>query len=93
MPQDIKDEEYMRYEEESEKVPLTEQEKWEKEQMSSGVYKFGVAKRQEKEEYDLLIDNQIEFLLNAKLPGTDDVRCCSIYSFLTNNLAFKPFFL
>jgi len=39
--------------------------------MSSAVYKFG-AKRQEKEEYKLLIDNQIEFIQTANLPDTHD---------------------
>jgi pre-mRNA-splicing factor ATP-dependent RNA helicase DHX16 len=71
MPQDIKDDQ-MEYEMEVDKAPITEQQKWEEEQMSSAVYKFG-AKRQEKEQYELLIDNQIEFIQTANLPGTDEV--------------------
>lgn len=64
----------MQYEIETDKAPTTEQQKWEEEQMSSAVYKFG-AKRQEKEQYELLIDNQIEFIQTANLPGTrDDVN-------------------
>lgn len=72
MPQDIKDDQ-MQYELEVDKTPVTEQQKWEEEQMSSAVYKFG-AKRQEKEkeQYELLIDNQIEFIQTANLPGTRD---------------------
>jgi len=56
---------------EVDKAPITEQQKWEEGQMPSAVYKF-VAKRQEKEEYKLLIDNQIEFILTANLPGIHD---------------------
>jgi len=70
MPQDIKDDQ-MEYEMEVDKAPITEQQKWEEEQMSSAVYKFG-AKRKEKEQYELLIDNQIEFIQTANLPGTHD---------------------
>ncbi|VVC34695.1 Helicase, C-terminal,Helicase-associated domain,P-loop containing nucleoside triphosphate [Cinara cedri] len=72
MPQDIKDDQ-MQYEMEVEKAPTTEQQKWEEEQMSSAVYKFG-AKRQEKEQYELLIDNQIEFIQTDNLPGTRDEK-------------------
>lgn len=70
MPQDIKDDQ-MEYEMEVDKAPITEQQKWEEEQMSSAVYKFG-AKRQEKEQYELLIDNQIDFIQTANLPGTHE---------------------
>jgi len=70
MPQDIKDDQ-MQYEVEVDKAPITEQQKWEEEQMSSAVYKFG-AKRQEKEQYELLLDNQIEFIQTANIPGTHD---------------------
>lgn len=73
MPQDIKDDQ-MQYEIEVDKTQLTEQQRWEEEQMSSAVYKFG-AKRQEKEQYELLIDNQIEFIQTANLPGTHDNVC------------------
>lgn len=72
MPQDIKDDQ-MQYEVETDKAPITEQQKWEEEQMSSAVYKFG-AKRQEIEQYELLLDNQIEFIQTANIPGTDDVN-------------------
>jgi len=73
MPQDIKDDQ-MEYEMEVDKAPITEQQKWEEEQMSSAVYKFG-AKRQEKEQYELLIDNQIDFIQTANLPGTHEDVC------------------
>lgn len=80
MPQDIKDDQ-MQYELEVDKAPITEQQKWEEEQISSAVYKFG-AKRQEKEQYELLIDNQIEFIQTANLPGTRDGVC---YELLKNH--------
>lgn len=80
MPQDIKDDQ-MQYEMEVDKAPITEQQKWEEEQMSSAVYKFG-AKRQEKEQYELLIDNQIEFIQTANIPGTHDDVSCLIHLFL-----------
>lgn len=76
MPQDIKDDQ-MQYEVEVDKAPTTEQQKWEEEQMASAVYRFG-AKGQEKEQYELLIDNQIEFIQTANLPGTHDV-CVFIF--------------
>ncbi|XP_050423506.1 pre-mRNA-splicing factor ATP-dependent RNA helicase DHX16 isoform X2 [Adelges cooleyi] len=70
MPQDLKDDQ-MQYEVDIDKAPTTEQQKWEEEQMSSAVYRFG-AKREEKEQYELLIDNQIEFVQTANLPGTHE---------------------
>lgn len=73
MPQDVKDDQ-AQYEMEVDKTPTTEQQKWEEEQMSSAVYKFG-AKRQEREQYELLIDNQIDFIQTANLPGTHDDVC------------------
>lgn len=79
MPQDIKDD-HMQYEVDTDKAPQTEQQKWEEEQMSSAVFKFG-AKNQEREQYELLIDNQIEFHKVAHIPGTDDV-CCLIFNFI-----------
>lgn len=72
MPQDVKVDQ-MQYEVEVDKTSTTEQQKWEEEQMSSGVYKFGAKKQQEREQYELLIDNQIEFIQTANIPGTDNV--------------------
>lgn len=89
MPQDIKDDQ-MQYEVEVDKAPITEQQKWEEEQMASAVYKFG-AKRQEKEQYELLIDNQIEFIQTANIPGTDDVPI-SCFICIQNILNFKIVF-
>lgn len=77
MPQDVKDDQ-MQYEMEVDKAPTTEQQKWEEEQMSSAVYKFG-AKQQEREQYELLIDNQIDFIQTANLPGTHDDVCIPTY--------------
>lgn len=64
-----------KYEEvdEKERIPYYEQKKWEEEQMSSAVFRFGARKKKESEkEYSLIIDNQIEFVQVFNLPGTED---------------------
>lgn len=74
MPRDVKDgvEQYEEVDE-RERKPNYEQRKWEEEQMSSAVFHFG-AKQKDKsqEEYDLVLDNQIEFIQALSLPGTKD---------------------
>lgn len=51
---------------EREKLPNSEQKKWESERLASAMYKFGskdaVEKRKQQEEYDLLLEDQIEFI-------------------------------
>lgn len=51
---------------EREKLPNSEQKKWESEQLASAVYKFGAKdaseKQRQQEEYELLLDDQIEFI-------------------------------
>lgn len=70
MPQDAKDEtEEYKEVDEREKMPHYEQRKWEEEQMSSATFRFGAKKKEAQEEYDLIIDNQIEFIQALSLPG------------------------
>ncbi|XP_055546808.1 pre-mRNA-splicing factor ATP-dependent RNA helicase DHX16 [Wyeomyia smithii] len=74
MPKDIKKGEKEEYVEvdEREKMPNSEQKKWEAEQLASAVYKFGSkdAKARQQEEYELLLDDQIDFVQALRLDGT-----------------------
>lgn len=59
---------------EREKAPHYEQQKWEEEQMSSAVFRFG-ARDKEKihekgQEYDLVLDDEIEFIQALRMPGS-----------------------
>lgn len=51
---------------EREKLPNSEQKKWESEQLASAIYKFGskdaTEKQRQQEEYELLLEDQIEFI-------------------------------
>ncbi|XP_014282264.1 pre-mRNA-splicing factor ATP-dependent RNA helicase DHX16 isoform X2 [Halyomorpha halys] len=74
MPRDVKDS-VEQYEEvdERENKPNYEQRKWEEEQMSSAVFHFGAKKKDKyQEEYDLVLDNQIEFIQAMSLAGTKE---------------------
>uniref|UniRef100_A0A1B6C691 RNA helicase n=1 Tax=Clastoptera arizonana TaxID=38151 RepID=A0A1B6C691_9HEMI len=73
MPQDTKDSKDQ-YEEvdEREKMPHFEQRKWEEEQMSSAVFRFGAKQKEQQQEYDLVLDNQIDFIQSLSLPGNRD---------------------
>ncbi|KAJ3654984.1 hypothetical protein Zmor_014133 [Zophobas morio] len=57
-----------------EKVPQSEQKKWEKDQMASAVFKFGAKDSTKKDEYDLLLEDQIDFIQILQMPGSDDKR-------------------
>ncbi|XP_055684483.1 pre-mRNA-splicing factor ATP-dependent RNA helicase DHX16 [Lutzomyia longipalpis] len=74
MPQDVKKGDKSEYVEvdEREKMPNSEQKKWEAEQLASAVFKFGSkdASSSRQEEYDLLLDDQIEFIQALTLEGT-----------------------
>lgn len=73
MPQDMgkgSTSEYIEVDE-VEKLPQSEQKKWEKEQMASAVFSFGAKqKKKENDDYELLLADQIEFIQALKLPGT-----------------------
>lgn len=67
MPQDMKKGEKEDYYEvdEHEKLPNSEQKKWESERLATAMYKFGskdAEKQKQQEEYDLLLEDQIEFI-------------------------------
>ncbi|XP_059619306.1 pre-mRNA-splicing factor ATP-dependent RNA helicase DHX16 [Phlebotomus argentipes] len=77
MPQDIKKGDKSEYVEvdEREKMPNSEQKKWEAEQLASAVFKFGAkdaGSSRQQEEYDLLLDDQIEFIQALTLEGSKD---------------------
>lgn len=52
-----------------EKVPQSEQKKWEKDQMASAVFKFGSKDPSKKDEYELLLEDQVEFIQALQMPG------------------------
>lgn len=54
---------------ELEKVPQSEQKKWEKDQMASAVFKFGAKDSIKKDEYELLLEDQIDFIQALQMPG------------------------
>lgn len=57
---------------EREKHPNSEQKKWEAEQLASAMFKFGAkdAKRQQDDDYELILEDQIEFIQHITLDGT-----------------------
>ncbi|CAH0555809.1 unnamed protein product [Brassicogethes aeneus] len=57
-----------------EKVPQSEQKKWEKDQMASAVFKFGAKDAKSRDDYELLLEDQIEFIQALKLPGTKEKK-------------------
>ncbi|KAL3282275.1 hypothetical protein HHI36_005465 [Cryptolaemus montrouzieri] len=59
---------------ELEKMPLSEQKKWEKDQMSSAVFSFGAKDAVKKDEYELLLEDQIEFIQALQLPGSKEEK-------------------
>ena len=74
------DEKYVEVDE-REKAPHYEQRKWEEEQMSSAVFRFGARDKdktsEEKHEYELVLDDEIEFIQALRMPGSkteEDVR-------------------
>lgn len=74
MPQERHGKEDFQYEEvdDRERVPNSEQRKWEDEQMGFAQYRFGAkdarAKKKDKD-YEILLDEQIEFIQALKMPG------------------------
>lgn len=57
---------------ERERMPHYEQRKWEEEQMSSAVFHFGAKQRDQQQEYDLVLENQIDFIQALCMPGNRD---------------------
>lgn len=55
--------------------PQSEQSKWESDQMSSAVFRFGAKDRKAQQEYNLLMeDEMIEFVQVLHMPGQDKKR-------------------
>ncbi|GFG40919.1 hypothetical protein Cfor_11095 [Coptotermes formosanus] len=84
MPEDIRkgqaDDKYVEVDE-REKAPHYEQRKWEEEQMSSAVFRFGARDKDKtsdkNREYELVLDDEIEFIQALSMPGSrtdQDVR-------------------
>ncbi|KAH8400605.1 hypothetical protein KR222_008380 [Zaprionus bogoriensis] len=71
MPQDLKKGERSEYLEvdEFEKQPNSEQKKWEAEQLASARFQFGARDIKAEEEYELLLDDQIDFIQALTLDG------------------------
>ncbi|XP_030765418.1 pre-mRNA-splicing factor ATP-dependent RNA helicase DHX16 [Sitophilus oryzae] len=57
---------------ELEKVPQSEQKKWEKDQMASAVFKFGSKDASKGDEYELVLEDQIDFIQALQMPGSRD---------------------
>lgn len=75
MPKDMKKGEKEGYVEvdEREKLPNSEQKKWEAEQLSSALFKFGSRDTKEKE-YELLLEDEIEFVQVLRMDGSKDME-------------------
>ncbi|XP_023018390.1 pre-mRNA-splicing factor ATP-dependent RNA helicase DHX16-like [Leptinotarsa decemlineata] len=59
---------------ELEKVPQSEQKKWEKDQMASAVFKFGAKDSVRTDEYELLLEDQIHFIQALQIPGVTEKK-------------------
>jgi pre-mRNA-splicing factor ATP-dependent RNA helicase DHX16 len=61
-----------------EKVPNSEQRKWEEEQMSSAQFRFGAKdagkKKSQEDNYDMILDDEIEFIQALQMPGSKKER-------------------
>lgn len=55
---------------EREQMPNSEQKKWEAEQFASAVFKFGAKDSSKQDDYDLLLEDQIEFIKALTMEGT-----------------------
>ncbi|XP_005179774.1 pre-mRNA-splicing factor ATP-dependent RNA helicase DHX16 [Musca domestica] len=74
MPRDLKKGEKEEYVEvdENEKLPHSEQKKWEAEQLASARFQFGAKDAKAQEEYELLLDDQIDFIQALTMDGSKD---------------------
>ncbi|XP_061402837.1 pre-mRNA-splicing factor ATP-dependent RNA helicase DHX16 [Musca vetustissima] len=74
MPRDLKKGEKEEYVEvdENEKMPHSEQKKWEAEQLASARFQFGAKDAKAQEEYELLLDDQIDFIQALTMDGSKD---------------------
>ncbi|KAK9309042.1 hypothetical protein QLX08_001221 [Tetragonisca angustula] len=51
--------------------PQSEQSKWESDQMSSAVFRFGAKDRKAQQDYDLLLEDEVEFVQALRMPGSE----------------------
>ncbi|TMW45207.1 hypothetical protein DOY81_009714 [Sarcophaga bullata] len=74
MPRDLKKGEKEEYVEvdENERQPNSEQKKWEAEQLASARFQFGAKDAKAQEEYELLLDDQIDFIQALTMDGSKD---------------------
>ncbi|XP_037958646.1 probable pre-mRNA-splicing factor ATP-dependent RNA helicase mog-4 [Teleopsis dalmanni] len=74
MPDNLKKGEQMEYVEvdETEKQLNAEQKKWEAEQLASARFKFGSKDAKAQEEYELLLEDQIDFIQAITMSGTKE---------------------
>lgn len=75
MPKDMKKGEKDEYVEvdERERLPNSEQKKWEAEQLQSALFKFG-SRDPKANEYDLLLEDEIEFVQVLRMDGSKDME-------------------
>lgn len=52
-------------------APQSEQSKWESQQMTSAVFKFGANKKNRNEKYELLLDDEVDFIQALRMPGSE----------------------
>lgn len=57
---------------ENERQPNSEQKKWEAEQLASARFQFGAKDAKAQEEYELLLDDQIDFIQALTIDGSKD---------------------
>ncbi|CAD6242203.1 GSCOCG00009449001-RA-CDS, partial [Cotesia congregata] len=55
-------------------APISEQSRWESQQMGSAVYKFGAKDKKRTEDHELLLDDEIEFIQALQMPGSDKIK-------------------
>ncbi|CAG9798071.1 unnamed protein product [Chironomus riparius] len=74
MPKDMKKGEKGEYIEvdEREKLPHSEQKKWEAEQLSSALFSFGAKDSKQQQEYELLLEDEIAFVQALTMDGSKD---------------------
>lgn len=79
MPEEKRGKQDFVYEEvdEKEHAPNSEQKKWEEEQMSFATLRFGAKdarKKKKEKKYEIILDDEIEFIQALKLAGTKDQK-------------------
>ena len=81
MPEDRKDKKDKHFDEfdEKDKAPNYEQKRWEEEHLHSAQFNFGakdakVRHAMKEKQYDLLLDDEIEFIQALKMPGMKDEK-------------------